>query len=135
MKTNINKTGKPVRLMFKKDEEKYVGMYVTQRKFGSKKIIAADKNALKAYKKAQKLGVKEPVIFWVPPRGAKFIFNADAAKQSKLKRLAEKIRQWAESSSGQKAIKEALKKSAEMNAKIQEATMVTREDLHEPMSI
>ena len=75
MKVKNCKARKPICLLFKKDGEKYGGMYVAQKKFGGKKVIAADKSPYKLYKKVEKMGVKKPVIFWVPPKGATLIYN------------------------------------------------------------
>lgn len=58
-------SGSFILLNFKWIEKKHIGKYVCFKNFDMGKIIAYDKNPIKAIAKAKKLGCKNPVIHYV----------------------------------------------------------------------
>ena len=57
-----------------KNYEKYAGMYVATRSFKDKKVITAGKDMVAVHREAQKKGVEEPVVFYVPQKGMVYIY-------------------------------------------------------------
>ncbi|MEW6667249.1 MAG: DUF5678 domain-containing protein [Thermodesulfobacteriota bacterium] len=57
-----------------KNSEKYSGLYVTTRSFRSKTVVTYGKDPVKTYKEAQKKGVKDPVLFFVPEKDMRHIY-------------------------------------------------------------
>ena len=56
------------------DADKYPGKYVATRSFRNKKVISFGTDPLKVYEKAKKLGVKEPVIIYIPKKDEVLIY-------------------------------------------------------------
>ncbi len=48
------------------NSEKYLGQYVTTKSFTSKDVITHGKDPVKVYNDAIKLGIKDPVILFIP---------------------------------------------------------------------
>lgn len=63
---------KPRTLLSKGD--KYRGKYVALKSFSSKTVIGSGTKPKTVLKAAQKKGVKEPVIFYVPEKDVKHIY-------------------------------------------------------------
>lgn len=57
-----------------KNCHKYSGQYVTTRSFRSKTVVTCGKGPVKAYKEAQRKGVKDPVLFFVPEEDMRHIY-------------------------------------------------------------
>ena len=51
------------------DVRKYGGKYIATASFNSSTVIASDKNPLKVYKKAEKLGFLNPVVNYIHKEG------------------------------------------------------------------
>ena len=49
-------------------------MYVATRSFKDKKVITAGKDMVAVHREAQKKGVEEPVVFYVPQKGMVYIY-------------------------------------------------------------
>lgn len=52
-----------------KDAEKYSGEYVATRSFIDKEAISYGSDPVKVFNEAKKLGIDEPVVFYVPGKG------------------------------------------------------------------
>ena len=48
------------------NQKRYSGKYVATRSFKNKKVIACGTDPLKVYERAKRLGVREPVLLYVP---------------------------------------------------------------------
>jgi hypothetical protein len=57
-----------------KDAKKYEGQYVTVKSFASKAVITHGKQLLDVFKRAQKAGVEEPVLIYIPGKDAVHLF-------------------------------------------------------------
>ena len=55
-------------------DSKYEGQFVAIRDFDDPVVIANDKTPDKVYAKAAKLGVENPVVFYVPIKGRVYIY-------------------------------------------------------------
>ena len=56
------------------DADKYTGKYVATRSFKNKKVISFGTDPLRVYEKAKKLGVREPVILYIPKKDEVLIY-------------------------------------------------------------
>jgi len=56
------------------NENKYSGKYVATRSFKNKKVIAWGADPLKVYERAKRLGVREPVLLYVPEKDEVLIY-------------------------------------------------------------
>ena len=54
--------------------KRYAGKYVATASFNSKKVVTYGKDARQVFKRAEKKGVKSPVVFFVPDENAVNIF-------------------------------------------------------------
>jgi hypothetical protein len=52
-----------------KDGEKYGGKYVATKSFADKRVISHGNDPVKVFNDAKKKGHKDPVVFYVPPKG------------------------------------------------------------------
>ncbi|MEP9412641.1 MAG: hypothetical protein HRF42_14850 [Candidatus Brocadia sp.] len=52
-----------------KDAEKYSGEYVATRSFTDREVIGHGGDPVKVFNEAKKLGIDEPVVFYVPEKG------------------------------------------------------------------
>jgi hypothetical protein len=52
-----------------KDGEKYGGKYVATRSFKDRKVITFGTDPVRVYKRAKKMGAKDPVIVYVHKKG------------------------------------------------------------------
>lgn len=57
-------------------DRRYAGKYVALRDFNNRRIAASDKDPLRAMKKAEEKGVKNPLVVFVPKPGTTYIYNA-----------------------------------------------------------
>ena len=56
------------------NQKRYSGKYVATRSFKNKKVIASGTDPLKVYERAKKLGVREPVLLYVPEKDEVLIY-------------------------------------------------------------
>ena len=56
------------------DRKIFGGKYVATKSFSSSEVIASGKNPSKVQKRALKLGIKEPVINYIPKEGVVCIY-------------------------------------------------------------
>jgi len=56
------------------NSEKYGGKYVATKSFKSKQVISSGKTPASVFNAAQKKGIKNPVIFYVPEKGSVHIY-------------------------------------------------------------
>jgi hypothetical protein len=49
-----------------KDSRKYAGKYVATKSFSSRVVITSGKDPIKVLESAEKKGVKNPVVFYIP---------------------------------------------------------------------
>ena len=56
------------------NEKRYSGKYVAMRSLKNKKVIAWGTDPLKVYEQAKKLGVREPVLLYVPEKDEVLIY-------------------------------------------------------------
>jgi len=52
-----------------KNSEKYEGLYVATRSFKDKNVVTAGSDLVSVHREAQRKGVKDPVVFYVPKKG------------------------------------------------------------------
>jgi hypothetical protein len=57
-----------------KNGAKYGGMYVATKSFKDKNVVTSGNDLVSVYKEAQKKGVEEPVVFYVPKKGMVHIY-------------------------------------------------------------
>ena len=57
-----------------KDSKKYSGKYVATRTFKNKEVISHGSDPVKVFNEAQKKGIKNPVIFYVPKKNIAQIY-------------------------------------------------------------
>jgi hypothetical protein len=69
---------KVIYLLSEKNGEKYAGKYVCLKKFGSKKVVAANEDPALALAEAKRKGYEHPVTFYVPPENSVQIYCACA---------------------------------------------------------
>ncbi len=62
------------KLIFKKLQEKYSGMYVLTDKPDGK-IVAASRNLGQAFKEAERKGITRPAVQFIEPKGAIAIYE------------------------------------------------------------
>lgn len=56
------------------EDENYQDCFVAMQSFSSSDVIASDKDAKKARDKAIEKGFADPVVFFIPPKGATLLF-------------------------------------------------------------
>jgi hypothetical protein len=61
-------------LVLVNDADKYYGKYVATRSFKNKRVISSGTDPLKVYKRAKRLGAKEPVIVYIPKKDEVLIY-------------------------------------------------------------
>ena len=57
-----------------RNSKKYGGQYVATKSFTDKNVITSGTNFDRVYEKAQKKGIKDPVVFYVPKKGMVHIY-------------------------------------------------------------
>lgn len=63
-----------VRQLIKEDGNDYSGKYVATASFNDNIVIASDEYPMEVYRKAEELGYKKPVVFFVPKKDVKYIY-------------------------------------------------------------
>lgn len=54
--------------------DEYAGKYVAQPDFNDRTVVAADKDPERTYDDAVSKGYEHPVVFYVPEKGATYIY-------------------------------------------------------------
>jgi hypothetical protein len=57
-----------------KNSKKYGGQYVATRSFTDRNVVTSGPDLVAVHKEAVKKGIKEPVVFYVPKKGAVHIY-------------------------------------------------------------
>ena len=57
-----------------KDSKKYTGKYVATKSFRSKEVISFGSDPSKVCAAAEKKGIKNPVVFYIPPTNMVHIY-------------------------------------------------------------
>ncbi len=57
------------------DGEKYGGQYVTIKSFKEKEVISYGNDPVVVYNEAKKMGINEPVLFYVPKKNILQIYQ------------------------------------------------------------
>lgn len=55
--------------------ELYDGKYVATKSFTDKDAVCSGDNLVQVYNEAQRLGVEDPVVFYIPKRGMTHIYR------------------------------------------------------------
>jgi hypothetical protein len=61
-------------MMLVKDGDKYVGKYVATRSFKDKTVLCAGTNPVEVVQEAKKMGIKDPVLVYIPKKGMTHIY-------------------------------------------------------------
>jgi len=56
------------------NNRKYIGKYVAMESFNNKTVVASGKDPVDVMSKADKNGVSDPLVVFVPPKGAVNIY-------------------------------------------------------------
>lgn len=56
-------------LLLIKNGKKYGGQFVATKSFTDRKVISHNNDPVKVFKEAEKLGISDPVVFYVPEKG------------------------------------------------------------------